>query len=61
MVDRFPRFMAQQAQDEPDPRLKIIERPVEDGDEEEKNGGGDGGEEKNGGGDGCALLYLFLA
>jgi len=52
--------MAQQAQDEPDPRLKIIERPVEDGDEEEKNGGGDGGEEKNGG-RGDTLLYLFLA
>ena len=42
--------MAQQAQDEPDPRLKIIERPVEDGDEEEKNGGR-----------GDTLLYLFLA
>jgi len=48
--------MAQEAQHEPDSRLKIIERPVEDGDEEEKNGGGeetngggDAGEEKNGG------------
>ena len=48
--------MAQEAQHEPDSRLKITERPVEDGDEEEKNGGGeetngggDAGEEKNGG------------
>ncbi|CAL4925165.1 unnamed protein product [Urochloa decumbens] len=44
--------VAQEAQDEPDPRLKIIERPVEDGDDEEKNGGGgggEGGEEKNSG------------
>jgi len=49
LVDRFPRFMAQEAQHEPDSRLKIIERPVEDGDEEETNGGGDAGEEKNGG------------
>ncbi|CAN6295933.1 unnamed protein product [Urochloa humidicola] len=44
--------VAQQAQDELDPRLKIIERPVEDVDEEEKNGGGGGGEEKNGSGEG---------
>ncbi|TKV93538.1 hypothetical protein SEVIR_9G232266v4 [Setaria viridis] len=41
--------VVQEEQGEPDPKLKIIERPVEDGDEEKKCGGGGGEEEKNGG------------
>ncbi|XP_022685615.1 uncharacterized protein LOC101771078 isoform X3 [Setaria italica] len=42
-------FVREEEQGEPDPKLKIIERPVEDGDEEKTCGGGGGEEEKNGG------------